>query len=483
MSRMRREGLLDSMSQRSGFPQVGRTARYAMFSVFALAGCSSAAGDGPADGEGGGLTAQAGGAGAVAVGGGGSGSVAGSGAVAGAASAAGAGGGDVSAGGASGGASAGGVSAGGVSAGGASVTSGGTSGGVSGSAGSAGAGTPLHPTCAPGIPSSVADLASSTSQSTVSKITPMGTRYDTPSKHTMTSDDLAFLHDASKQPPIPGSTSGLHLKAMPVTLYPSGAGLPTPADVNQHAIGNCDGDTALASMAYSNAPFVKSLITDNGNSTYTVAMYDPMGKRITVTLDNQFLVDSQNKLGAASGKKGEADWATVLEKATMKYVKVFPVVADIGGIGSEHQTPMFTGAGGSFAFDRGKLKPADLTRVVKAALAAGKLISGGFGIDGKALASGLQTVTAHGYAVFVPKNASTMISMRNPWGLDPTDHGYDASTDGVLDIPVDASWASTIDLRIIDPGDACSAGVTLPYLPLAGDISAKSLDLSDVYVR
>jgi hypothetical protein len=382
-----------------------------------------------------------------------------------------------SAGAAVSGAGAGGSNAAGAGSGGASAN------GSAGSPGSAGGSAGQPPTCAPGLPSSVSDLASKISDSTNSKNTVMGSRYDQSAEHVATADELAFLHDPSKQPPIPGSTSGLHLKALPVTLYPSGGGAPIPADINQHAIGNCDGDTAFASMAYANAAFVKSLITDNRDNTFAVAMYDPMGKRITVSLDNQFLVDSSNNIGAVSGKKGEADWATVLEKATMKYVKVFPVVADIGGIGSEHQTPMFTGTGGSFAFDRGKLVPAELTRLVKAALAAGKLISGGFGIEGKALPSGLQTVTAHGYAVFVPKSASTMISMRNPWGLDPTDHGFDASTDGVLDIPADQSWADTIDLRVIDPGDACGAGVTQPYLPLQGDIATHSLFVSELHAR
>ena len=311
----------------------------------------------------------------------------------------------------------------------------------------------------------------------------MGTRYDDSAKHTATNDDLAFFHDATKQPPIPGSTSGLHLKAMPVTLYPSGGGLPTPADINQHAIGNCDGDTAFASMAYLNPAFIKSLISDNHDNTFNVAMYDPRGVRMSVTVDNQFLVDSSNNLGAVSGKNGVADWATVLEKATMKYVKVFPVVDDIGGIGSEHQTPMFTGVGDSFAFDRGALSPAELTRVVKAALAAGKIISGGFGVEGMKIPNGMQSVTAHGYAVFVPKNDSIMISMRNPWGLDPTDKGYDSSTDGVLDIPPDQAWAATIDLRIIEPGDACSAGATQPYLPLQSDISTHSLNVSQLHVR
>ena len=324
----------------------------------------------------------------------------------------------------------------------ASAGAGGGSAGAAQSAGSGGGTTTPPATCVAGLPSSLSDLASKGTDSTTSKTTPMGSRYDDVTKVTATSDETTFFHTASQEPPIPGSTSGLHLKALTVNLYPSGGGLPTPADINQHAIGNCDGDTAFAAISYLNPEFIKGIITDNKDNTYTVAMYDPMGKRMTISLDNQFLVDNSNNIGAVSGKNDVADWATVLEKATMKYVKVFPVVSDIGGIGSEHQTPMFTGHGGSFGFDRGKLSPAELTRVVTESLKVGKIISGGFGNDGMALASGLQAVTAHGYAVFVPKDANTMISMRNPWGLDPTDKGFNSSTDGVLDIPPDQSWAS-----------------------------------------
>jgi hypothetical protein len=429
-----------------------------LVSTFVLAACSSAGGDASSNG---GAANAAAGAGTILASGGGS---AGSSVTA----SAGAGAGGASAGAPSGSAGAG--SAGAPSGGASSLGSAGSS-NTAGSPGSAG----QPATCVAGLPSSLSDLASKGSDDTTSKTTPMGSRYDDVAKLTATSDDTAFFHGATQEPPIPGSTSGLHLKALTVNLYPSGAGQPTPADINQHAIGNCDGDTAFAAISYLNPEFIKSIITDNKDNTYTVAMYDPMGKRMTVTVDNQFLVDDSNNIGAVSGKNNVADWATVLEKATMKYVKVFPVVSDIGGIGSEHQTPMFTGTGGSIGFDRGKLSPAELTRVVTESLKVGKIISGGFGSDGMTLASGLQTVTAHGYAVFVPKNANTMISMRNPWGLDPTDKGYDSSTDGVLDIPSDPSWAATIDIRVIDPGDACGPGKTTPYLPLAGDIATKSL--------
>jgi hypothetical protein len=338
------------------------------------------------------------------------------------------------------------------------------------------------PSCSPGLPASIADLVTKSSDDTTSRNTPLGRRYDGVAGHVATSQELTFLHDAHAQPAIPGSTSGLKWKAATVTLYPSGP-LPVPADVNQHAIGNCDGDTAFASLAYLSAPFIQRIITDNHDGTFTVAMYDPKGQRIAVSLDSQFLFDGGGSLGEVSGKGGVADWATVLEKATMKYIQVFPVVGDIGGIGSEHQTPMFTGAGGSVAFDRGKLAPAELTRVVKAVLAAGKIVSGGFGIEGKALANGFQAVTAHGYAVLPPKTDAFMIAMRNPWGVEPTAKGYDGSTDGVMDIPPDSTWAGTIDLRVIDPGDACGPGVTAPYVPPAAATRAREVNIVEPHAR
>ena len=338
------------------------------------------------------------------------------------------------------------------------------------------------PSCTSGLPASIADLAAKSSDDTTSRNTPLGRRYDAVAGHVATTQELAFLHDAHAQPAIPGSTSGLKWKSATVTLYPSGA-LPVPADVNQHAIGNCDGDTAFASLAYLDPSFIQRIITDNRDGTFTVAMYDPKGQRLAVSLDAQFLFDGGGSIGEVSGKGGVADWATVLEKATMKYIQVFPVVGDIGGIGSEHQTPMFTGAGGSVAFDRGKLSPVELTRVVKAVLAAGKVVSGGFGIEGKALANGFQTVTAHGYAVLPPKTDAFMIAMRNPWGVEPTAKGYDGSTDGVMDIPPAADWAGTIDIRVIDPGDACGPGVTAPYVPPASATRASDVNITELHAR
>ena len=123
---------------------------------------------------------------------------------------------------------------------------------------------------------------------------------------------------------------------------------------------------------------MKSLITDNGNNSYTVKMFDPQGKPLQVTVSNKFLTGNGHNIDAVSGKNNTATWATVLEKAIMKYNVIYKVNPDIGGIGSEHVVPLFTGDGNSFAFSPGKLTARELARVVNVCLDQGKLMIGGF---------------------------------------------------------------------------------------------------------
>jgi len=201
-------------------------------------------------------------------------------------------------------------------------------------------------------------------------------------------------------------------------------------------------------------------------------MFDPMGKPIRVSVDSEVLVDTGNtsSLGQVSANDGSVDWATILEKAVMKYDYAYGMVGQIDGIGSEELIPMFTGTGTSIAISPGSLTPAQFQQVVTVSLAAGQFITGGFN---QVLTIGQdQTVTAHGYAVMVPTDPSAdMTDMRNPWGVNPWADagasGYDPSTDGLLQIPFSTTptdWPQIVDLRIIDPGAECT-GVLTPFVP------------------
>lgn len=298
--------------------------------------------------------------------------------------------------------------------------------------------------------------------STHSAITPMGIHYERFASKVPSADERAFLTDATREPAVPPSVSSLHLERFEVDLYPSG--VPSPSDVNQHAVGDCSAASVWASLAMQAPGFVQSLIDDHGDGTFGVHVFDPAGRRLVINVDSKFLARNANDLEAVSAKDGKADWATVLEKAALKYLEVYPIVGRIGGIGSELASPIFTGTGDSYAYYPGSLTPAQLTRVVREELARGKIIIGGFN---KVLPIGdLKTVTAHAYMIAEPAEAGTMVTMRNPWGASPrASGGYDTTRDGLIDVPAMTSWAQTVDLRIISPGAAGTAGTTEPYEP------------------
>ena len=289
------------------------------------------------------------------------------------------------------------------------------------------------------------DVVANGSSFTYTASTPMGTHYE--NKHVTTANDKVWLSTATNEPALLGSAPGYTYRTYTVDLYPFGD--PVPADVNQHGIGDCSALAVFASMSYLFPDFIKSIITDNGDKTYTVDMFDPQGQPVEVTVQATFLGDN-NGIGAASGKKGEATWATILEKAIMKWNYIYQVNPDISGIGSEHVAPLFTGEGNSFAYYPNSLDPDQMKQVAELSLAQPMIVIGGFTTNGL-LVGNYQTVTAHAYSFFLSQNTSALFAMRNPWGFSP---GSDGKEDGILNIVDDGTVPPTIDMRIIYPGKA-----------------------------
>lgn len=307
------------------------------------------------------------------------------------------------------------------------------------------------------------DLMSASSGNTYTSVTPMGTQHL--SDLTVTESQLAWLKDVNKQPDTFG---GLSWGTFSVgTLYPFGD--PKPADVNQHLIGDCCACAVMASIAYLFPGYIKSIIKDNGNSTYTVTLYDPKGKEVEVGVDNYFVADG-NKVGAVSGKSDQVTWATVLEKAMIKWKQVYTGSSDVGGIGTEYVAAIFTGNGSSFAFATGKLSALELQRAAIVSLQQRKIVIGGFSQNGVAADGTKQTTSGHAYTFLPPKNDSYLFTMRNPWGMLPSDSGYttEEKDDGLLNISDDGRIPQLIDLRICDPGAAKGYAVNgdlEPYTP------------------
>ncbi len=308
------------------------------------------------------------------------------------------------------------------------------------------------------------DLMGKASSFTETSSTPMGTMYANAARNYPTTDAMrARLANPNLEPD--AEMYDMEWKEKGVDLYPT-AGIPSPADVNQHAIGDCCMLAAFASMAYIYPDFIKSIITDNGDKTYTVAMFDPQGKPVEVTVSSKFMTwkGANNKtIEACTGKNNVACWSTVLEKAIMKWNLEYHVNDNVGGIATENVPPLFTGCGTTFAFGRGVLEPAELARAVKNCLLMGKLIVGGFN-PGDIPFDDTKTVTLHAYTFMHSTDPSALCAVRNPWGGNPD---QDAAKDGVANIPNNLDIAPLVDLRILEPGIAAEfgSGVSMPYTP------------------
>lgn len=258
-----------------------------------------------------------------------------------------------------------------------------------------------------------------------------------------------------------------------MVLYPHGK--PVPADVNQHSIGDCSMLAAFASLAYHYPEFIMSIIKDNGDSTFDVKMYDPKGKPITVTLSARFLANANGAWQCVTGKNGKLTWATLLEKAIMKWNMVYKSKNSLSmyGIGPAAGIAPFTGDGRAFSFARGRLLPEELRAAVKILLDKGFIITNGFGkeipIDGG------KTITLHSFTVMHANKPGPIFQVRNPWGYNPGR----PDNDGIYYIgnftPAGAQTVTVqeitdiMDFRIMYPGDAnpnfSKSGATEPYYP------------------
>ena len=274
---------------------------------------------------------------------------------------------------------------------------------------------------------------------THSDATPMGIHYV--NAHVTTDSDRSWLADATQEP---GVIDNMMWKEATITLYPFGE--PSPADCNQHAIGDCSLISVLASMAYIYPDYIKHIIKDHGDKTYSVSLFDPQGKAVDVRVSSKVMYESDGStIGQVTGKYYTPNWATILEKALIKWEDIYHV-DNIWGIGSEFAAAILTGDGDSFAFSPNSLHASEMSIVVDWCLKNGKITIGGFNVA-NLKCDQLYTVVAHAFAFMYTTKSDYLFSMRNPWG-------HEGALDGVLNIPDDRLIISSIDMRIISPGAA-----------------------------
>ena len=247
-----------------------------------------------------------------------------------------------------------------------------------------------------------------------------------------------------------------------IRLYPYNA--PLPADVNQSALGDCNVLSLLGEMAYLYPRFILHLIKQESPRSFRVRMFDPKGLPIVVRVSNKCLTNPKGEIIQCKGKEGIPTWSTILEKAIMKWLKVYKPGTSIEGFGAELMTPLFTGDGRSFSIHPGALSATELQRLVLTCLRHGVLVNGGFLRSDVPLDHHV-TISMHGHTFMMPQRPDALFAVRNPWGHGEDDHVMNVTDDGIV--------PPLIDLRIISPGIALKyfKGEPKPYFsPIAKEV-------------
>lgn len=222
---------------------------------------------------------------------------------------------------------------------------------------------------------------------------------------------------------------------------------PKPEDIRQGMIGNCYLLSALGSLASQNPAFIKSMITDNNDGTYTVRFYEDR-KPVFVKVDGR--MPTRNKaLYYAHTPNNAVLWPCVLEKAFAQYKGGYEAI----GVGDPYGfigIPLFGRRGKVYTYS-GDRDHARMFGIIKA------------GIDDKKRVvtlclyrdfnetrfKGMGFVSEHAYAVLNAEavNGRMMITLRNPWGeIEPGDDGKD---DGVFTIDCEQLFDHVAVLLVI----------------------------------
>ena len=216
-------------------------------------------------------------------------------------------------------------------------------------------------------------------------------------------------------------------------LFKDGA---TAADVMQGQLGDCFAVSGLAAIAAANPGVIEDAITDHGDGTYTVSLFDPDSvgastEKIEVVVDGQLPTKNGGLVYGRNRDRSEL-WVAIIEKAFAQVLGSYDKLHE-GGKPSWVMHAL-TGRSTS-ATDLSVMDEDMLFWVLEEGFKRGH--SGAItthGHDQTALYSGTGMYAEHGYSVMGvgERDGKRFVTLRNPWGeVEPAGHGRD---DGIFDI-------------------------------------------------
>ena len=200
----------------------------------------------------------------------------------------------------------------------------------------------------------------------------------------------------------------------------------SPLDVQQGALGDCYFCAGLASVAQAKPDVLKNGITDRGDGTYDVRLYDDQGQPKTVTVDDELYRKGNGGPRYARGTDPRELWPALYEKA---YAQLHGGYQDIWGGRAGLAMQTLTGKPSDRVANAGLTPDALWTRVNDAVAQQRPIAAATFGNEKKYQNNGL--VGGHAYSILgtqeVDKNR--YVVLRNPWAATEYSDGYQTDVD------------------------------------------------------
>mgnify|MGYP000352284962 CR=1 FL=1 len=209
-------------------------------------------------------------------------------------------------------------------------------------------------------------------------------------------------------------------------------------DVIQGSIANCYMMSSFSALAYTSADVLANAIKDNGDGTFTVAMYSdaPGGGMVSTpqTVDATVAMSSYgNRSNYGHARVKEELWISVLEKAYAQLRGGYDAVGNGGHPGHIFSTVL--GQQHTW-YTIEQEQPDELfAALVDATRSRRPMASETHGKDSGVSYNGTGLHAWHSYSVLgaVEEEGKRFVLMRNPWGN--SEPGNDGKNDGSFKIP------------------------------------------------
>jgi hypothetical protein len=227
-------------------------------------------------------------------------------------------------------------------------------------------------------------------------------------------------------------------------------------DVDQGLLGDCSFMASLASVAALNPDFIREMITDNHDGTYTVRLYNSSGEAEFITVDAQLYRDQDGKPVYGQRDTRQEIWPAIAEKAfammkggyeNIESLNSRETLRAIPGLeyASQYQLKEGTVSNnwGTFSYE---MSPNQIFNWISSSLERGHPVTAGTHDpdEGVVYDETNQLEKSHAYSILrtYEEDGEQWVVLRNPWGHkeyqnDNYDNNGRDPDDGVFRMTID----------------------------------------------